>query len=531
MDLDVSAVEQIGHIDYEGDEWYLIVPRYKDDVNITNLDTGEVYTVYNGTAFTVKCNLSDLHSNIEISTERNMSGHKFSPQMGGDGRLITNPDVWDITEYTQKNGDNGDASEDITKAEEPDEPEETNLEPQIVSVQKAYISQIEWYEDTPSMLARSDYSYILLSEKDSESYPKLAEALRQTSNMCKNSMSTEFDNLIGLANEELELYDGFVTQVSNLDMHIRRSDSVAFSVLSDSYMDTMYIEDFRAIHGTSYDTQTGLELVITDVVKDMPRFSEIVEDELSGNMWGGELYSETAVKEYFENRTPYGISWCLDYSGVTIFFNEGDIAESGYGLTSVTVSFEEYPDVFDEKYMQMPDAYMTKLPVSCSNFFDLDGDKKLDEFIVSAYFDDVMGMYSDIYIVSGEDYYEESISAYGYKSYYVKTRDGRNLLYLFVEGSDSWHRLMNLYVYDISGKSIEKLGEVALAPHHDVDYDGTDLFFLPTDPENMYLDYFVSQEGFFYPAFAEFHTVGSDGFPEMLGDGIIMDYPMEEDMG
>ena len=97
------AIEQIGHVDYEGDEWYLVVPRYKEDVNITNLDTGEVHTIYNGEAFTVKCNLSDLHSNIEISTELNLSGHKFSPQVGGDGKLVSNPDVWDITDYSATN--------------------------------------------------------------------------------------------------------------------------------------------------------------------------------------------------------------------------------------------------------------------------------------------------------------------------------------------------------------------------------------------------------------------------------------------
>ena len=94
------AIEQVAHFDFEGDEWYLIVPRYKDYVTLTNLETGEVHTIYNGEAFTVKCNLSDLHSNIEISTEQNLSGHKFSPQIGGDGKLVPNPDVWDITDYS-----------------------------------------------------------------------------------------------------------------------------------------------------------------------------------------------------------------------------------------------------------------------------------------------------------------------------------------------------------------------------------------------------------------------------------------------
>lgn len=100
QDLGDVAIEQVAHIDYEGDEWYLIVPRYQEDVTITNLDTGEAHTIYNGEAFTVKCNLSDLHSNIEISKEKNLSGHKFSPQIGGDGKLVPNPDVWDITDYS-----------------------------------------------------------------------------------------------------------------------------------------------------------------------------------------------------------------------------------------------------------------------------------------------------------------------------------------------------------------------------------------------------------------------------------------------
>jgi len=104
-DLGDFAIEQVGHVDYEGDEWYLVVPRYPDDVTITNLDTNESHTIYNGEAFTVKCNLSDLHPNLQISTEQGLSAHSFSPQIGGDGRLVPNPDVWDITDYTVTEGE------------------------------------------------------------------------------------------------------------------------------------------------------------------------------------------------------------------------------------------------------------------------------------------------------------------------------------------------------------------------------------------------------------------------------------------
>ena len=98
--LDDFLIEQIGHVDYEGDEWYLVVPRYPNDVEITDLESGEVHTIHNGEAFTVKCNLSDLHSNITISTEDGYGAYMFSPQVGGDGRLVENTDIHDITDYT-----------------------------------------------------------------------------------------------------------------------------------------------------------------------------------------------------------------------------------------------------------------------------------------------------------------------------------------------------------------------------------------------------------------------------------------------
>ena len=98
--LSDEAVGKIQHFDFEGDEWYLIIPRYKDAVEITNSDTKEKHIIEQGEAFTVKCNLSDLHPNTQITTEHNLGGYKFSPQMGGDGRLIVNTDIHDITDYS-----------------------------------------------------------------------------------------------------------------------------------------------------------------------------------------------------------------------------------------------------------------------------------------------------------------------------------------------------------------------------------------------------------------------------------------------
>jgi len=96
--LDDELIENVKHFDFEGDEWYLVIPRYKEYNDIVSTVSDEKQTVYKGEAFTVRCNISDLYSNVEIVADSH-GGHKFSPQLGGDGRLIASDDVWDITDY------------------------------------------------------------------------------------------------------------------------------------------------------------------------------------------------------------------------------------------------------------------------------------------------------------------------------------------------------------------------------------------------------------------------------------------------
>ena len=90
--------DKVEHFDFEGDEWYLVVPRYKDAVDIINLDTNQKHTIYKGEAFTIKCNISELYPNVRICTSDGKG--EYSPQMSGEGRLLTNSLVHDITDYS-----------------------------------------------------------------------------------------------------------------------------------------------------------------------------------------------------------------------------------------------------------------------------------------------------------------------------------------------------------------------------------------------------------------------------------------------
>lgn len=95
-ELPKKSLDKIKHYDFEGDEWYLIIPRYGDENDIVSLcgDEKEKY-IKNGEAFTVKCG-----RNIKIVCY-SRGEHEFSPQTDENERLICTEDVWDITEYNQ----------------------------------------------------------------------------------------------------------------------------------------------------------------------------------------------------------------------------------------------------------------------------------------------------------------------------------------------------------------------------------------------------------------------------------------------
>ncbi|MBQ5754899.1 MAG: hypothetical protein IIV90_04445, partial [Oscillospiraceae bacterium] len=217
---------------------------------------------------------------------------------------------------------------------------------QPLALQKQLYGQYDWEDD--DLLVQSEYSHITLWYEDAEAYPQLAEVLEQTAAMVVRSMEDEYDNLSATAREELAAL-GFApeTAVSTLDIQVRRADSVAVSLLSDSYADFGWIEGFRGMHGANYDTQTGRQLMLDEVVDVNNDLAEAVEKELTSHMWAGDFYTDSAVEDYFAN-TPYdAFSWTLDYNGVTFYFADGELCEPGNGRQTATVAYAAYPELFN----------------------------------------------------------------------------------------------------------------------------------------------------------------------------------------
>lgn len=430
-------------------------------------------------------------------------------QNGGTGS--ESPDPQNTEQDTSEPAKPADTSapsgtEEPAGTEEPSVSTDINTDPavQTLALQKQMYGLYEWEDDT--LLAQSRFSHVTLCSEDAAKYPELAETLEQTAGMVKRSMEDEFDNICAFVQEG---WGGArdTTSVSTLDVQVRRADSVVLSILTDSFADFGEIYGIRAMNGTTYNTQTGQKLELSDVIKDMGPIPALVEQELNSHMWAGDFSYDGVVADYFRDTPEDGISWTLDYNGVTFYFGEGDLAQEGFGSMTATVSFAQHPELFEEKYMAVPDAYMVELPLDYSFFTDLDDNGDLEELNVTGWYDSDMGMYSDFGIYTDADgyYHYEEFAADSYAPYYVKTAAGGHYLYLFCEQLEGYGPWFVLKVMDVSGGRFTGVGTMNVGPAYIPD----DIYLIPTDPENFYLDDFDSMVQDMM-AFA----VGSMGLPE-----------------
>ena len=399
-------------------------------------------------------------------------------------------------------------SQDLKEPETEEEPSVVIEKPQILSLQETRNARYEGINDFEKLLVISESNNVMFWE-DADKYPEMDRVLSEIEGMQTRTMEDEADNMLSFA-KEMGMTDGdaenFKTQVSKSDVQIRRADSIVLSYLTDSYADYGFIEDFRGMQGSNYDVQTGKQLLLSDVIMDMEPVPAAVLNELNSHLWAGEGYSENVVKEYFKNTPEDGISWTLDYNGVTFYFGDGDLEEPGNGCLSATVSFAEYPELFDEKYTNVPEAYMVALVLDHSFFTDLDADGTLEELNCSGVYNETDRFYSrlGIYTDFTGSYHYEDLFAYGFQPYYVKTADGNHYIYMFCEESESGNRQMMLVVYNVNGGALTRVGDMNIAPA----YIPSDHFVLPLNPNHMLLDNYDSQA-----QDAEYYMVGVDGMP------------------
>ena len=203
-------------------------------------------------------------------------------------------------------------------------------------------------------------SEIKLSDNSVSAYPKLAEAIKKTFDYYVEEAYTRF---AALSFSSLESnYEGYLgdykTTFSDvLDVSISRADERIFSclIVRNSYWGGAHPNYGYGM--LSFDTQSGEPLDINDVVYADKISAEMIWDELqpfytdkSEYEGSEELKSGimTCIEEVVKERY---YTWVLDDEGLHIYFSPYEIASHAFGGSESIFSYEDYPDIFKEKYL------------------------------------------------------------------------------------------------------------------------------------------------------------------------------------
>ncbi|HAG70246.1 MAG TPA: hypothetical protein DCL38_09795 [Lachnospiraceae bacterium] len=215
-------------------------------------------------------------------------------------------------------------------------------------------------KDRDILLATGNFYTIELDEEAKEAWPALSGEIEGLNSMEKKE---SLDEISGM--EEDARYMNETAYDMTFDHESifipMRADSRAFSYV------LIYYDFLGGAHGYSYpssknlDTATGKDILLSEVIKDAEKLSDITVTELLKqnedlyDYFGGEdsLHTEELAADIKERLKNDGekLCWALTYDGIRIFFEDYAMGSYAAGSRDVLIRFEDHPEIFTDRFV------------------------------------------------------------------------------------------------------------------------------------------------------------------------------------
>lgn len=382
----------------------------------------------------------------------NGCGKKAADATAGTAAIQENSSAEETTTQAKE------SSAEETKAEEEGQENQENQDSAaIVPVTVDYSYDGDWKDQ--KTLFSSKVAQIKLMD---DSHEKLQDALKALNQSALDDQKSVIDENKEYAEQEYASNPDMVEYTFDRDILVARSDE---TVLSMAVMEGSYLggaHPFGMTTGRTYDTQTGKELSLKDVVSDYDGIYEYVKKQLEENYDQSmffEDYQDTLQKMFYDESGDYGtVQWTISQTGLSIYFNQYDLAPYVAGSQQVDISFKEQPQLFQSKYVVEKESYSKVIRENSSCFADVNGDGKEEEISYSVARDEygfggAITVTCDGRTFDTAEIDKDASDAYGaygaYSSegYVLHTSDGRTYLYL-QHLDDNDYRYVNVFRLD-----------------------------------------------------------------------------------
>ena len=379
------------------------------------------------------------------------------------------------------------------------------LAPIPIAVNREYDGEWDDADQTPIITSRCDKVYV-----QGDGYDALKQSLTSLNKKLFSQNKEEYASYKKEAEDMRNNYPEMKQPyVCNYEFNPVRFDHTVVSMYWLKYYDLGGAHPSSVTEYHNFDTQTGKELELGDVVKDLPGFRIYVKGELSDQKEEKGLFEdyETTVDSLFAGTDGYGpLEWCITKTGVRIHFDQYVIASYAAGAVEVEVPFAGNEAMFQTDYIgKASEGWAEKI----SPWETVTYEHEENDTSVSYHFDDAADGYDARNITiereQGGKKKEFTMELYGQPQYgwIVMTDDGHPYLYTEIQSENDWR---TMEVFDLKGEEICHVGTSNDSPH----------CALLNDPDGFYLTRRVDALGT-YDAYRKFH-VGESGMPVAEND-------------
>lgn len=228
--------------------------------------------------------------------------------------------------------------------------EEETAEPPVameVTVESGYLSEEDPADG--STLVEVSYQTVTLPQAEAERYPQLAAVLeelrRETEDYAQMWLKECGEYALQYAEEMGE--ELFFAFTSSRECFVQRADSTVLSIRFDC---SEYTGGAHSNYGSAcynYDSATGRELLLTDVVTDMDALRTAVAEKLRELEINEPMDHVEETLALFEAED---FVWSFSDSGITVYFDPYVLASFAAGQLTATIDAAEYPVLFRETY-------------------------------------------------------------------------------------------------------------------------------------------------------------------------------------
>lgn len=319
-----------------------------------------------------------------------------------------------------------------------------------------------WHET--NVVTRSSWQKLELQNEDAQKYPQLANAFEAMNAEAQTQAELQLLDLDAAATEMSgEEYDPRYL-VAESTYCVQRADENLVSIVEYNYVYSGGVHPNHGWHGRNYDPKTGAEVSIADFLTDTEGLKEILVEKLTTEYSDVALDTLSQTLSYY---APEDFTWTADYQGMTFWFSPYDIAPYAAGTLTAKLWFDEYPELFHEKYTIAPESYAISLPMHQDTEFDLiPDDGKRDSVYVTTEMDQYGSYMMLSAVVNGRTFTDEINYAYDFQVYLVHMGD-KNYIYsdsmsdndyhmICVTDIDSMQQIEALYSMGFYGEYVEE---------------------------------------------------------------------------